>query len=195
MKIELVLFLIFISGYYLLIEQFYQTFPTYIVRSFGESAPREYITLINPLAIACLQVAMTRVSKAIPAGYAIALGVFVGAGSMLLMGAVPTLPGACVSFFVFALAEMIFSPRYYEYVSSFAPKGREGLYMGLAIVPAGVGGLAGGVLSGRLVAAYLPKDGPRDPLAVWGRYAAIGVGCAALLAVYAFVMRRRATKI
>ena len=37
------------------------------------------------------------------------------------------------------------------------------------------------------------EAGPRDPLAVWGTYAAIGVGCAALLVVYAmFAGRRRA---
>jgi proton-dependent oligopeptide transporter, POT family len=190
---KLILFLVLVSGYYLLIEQFYQTFPVYIVRSFGEEAPREYITLINPAAIAILQVGVGRLTKRLPPLPAMAFGVLVAAGSMLLMGAVPTLVGACLSFFVFALAEMILSPRYYEYISSFAPKGREGLYMGLAIAPLGIGGLVGGVLSGRLIARFIPREGPRDPLAVWGTYAAIGVGCSALLAVYAiFVTRRRA---
>ena len=56
--------------------------------------------------------------------------------------------------------------------------------MGLALVPFGLGGLVGGVLSGRLVARYLPKGGVLQPLAVWGTYAAIGVGCAACLAVF-----------
>ena len=182
---RLLVFLVLISGYYLLIEQFYQTFPTYIVRSFGESAPREYITLINPAAIAVFQVVVGRLTKALAPTTAMALGVLVGAGSMLLMGAIPTLAGACGSFFVFAIAEMILAPRYYEFVSSFAAKGREGLYMGLSIVPVGIGGLAGGVLSGRLVATYLPKEGPRAPLVVWGTYAAIGVGCALMLAIYA----------
>ncbi len=188
---RLIGFLALISGYYLLIEQFYQTFPTYIVRSFGEKVPREYITLINPAAIAVLQVLVGKLTARIPPLHAIALGVLVGAGSMLLMGAFPTLVGACVSFFVFAVAEMVLSPRYYEHVASFSPPGREGLYMGLAIVPVGIGGLIGGVLSGRLVARYLPKDGPRFPLAVWGTYAAIGVGCAALLFAFALAMGRR----
>lgn len=189
---KLVVFLLLISGYYLLIEQFYQTFPTYIVRHFGEGAPREYITLINPAAIAILQVLVGRLTARIPGPYAIALGVLVGAGSMFLMGAVPTLAGACGAFFVFAVAEMILSPRYYEYFSSFAPPGREGMYMGLAIVPVGIGGLAGGVLSGNLVARHLPKDGPRDPLAVWGTYAVIGVACAALLGLFGFwALRKR----
>jgi MFS family permease len=134
---------------------------------------------------------VARVTKRIAPLFAIALGVLVGAGSMLLMGSIPTLAGACLSFFVFAVAEMILSPRYYEYVSSFAPKGREGMFMGLSIVPVGLGGLAGGVLSGRLVARFLPKEGPRDPLVVWGTYAAIGVVCAAMLGTYAAVIRRR----
>ncbi|HMY22132.1 MAG TPA: MFS transporter [Polyangium sp.] len=186
------MFIILISGYYLLIEQFYQTFPTYIVRTFGETVPREYITLINPASIAILQVFVGRLTAKLAAPMAISLGVFVGAISMLLMGAFPSLIGACGSFFVFALAEMILSPRYYEYISSFAPKGREGMYMGIAIIPAGVGGLIGGILSGNLIAKFLPENGPKNPLAVWGTYAAIGVGCALLIFTYGrWIARRR----
>lgn len=186
------MFIILISGYYLLIEQFYQTFPTYIVRTFGETVPREYITLINPASIAILQVFVGRLTAKLAAPMAISLGVFVGAISMLLMGAFPSLIGACGSFFVFALAEMILSPRYYEYISSFAPKGREGMYMGIAIIPAGVGGLIGGILSGNLIAKFLPENGPKNPLAVWGTYAAIGVGCAFLIFTYGrWIARRR----
>src|SRR5262245_32451059 len=141
------IFLCLIAGYYLLLEQFYQTFPLYIQRSFGEKAPREYITLINPAAIATLQMVIGPLTKRIPPLLSIALGVFIASTSMFLMGAMPSLAGACASFFVFAIAEMVLSPRYYEYISSFSPKGREGLYMGLAIAPFGVGGLVGGVLS------------------------------------------------
>lgn len=69
---------------------------------------------------------------------------------------------------MFAVAEMILSPRYYEYFSSFAPKGREAMYMGFAVSPVGFGGLVGGVLSGYLITKYLPAEGPRSPLIVWG---------------------------
>lgn len=186
------MFILLISGYYLLIEQFYQTFPTYIVRTFGETVPREYITLINPASIAILQVFVGRLTAKLAAPMAISLGVFVGAISMLLMGAFPSLIGACGSFFVFALAEMILSPRYYEYISSFAPKGREGMYMGIAIIPAGVGGLIGGILSGNLIAKFLPEHGPKNPLAVWGTYSMIGVVCAFLIFTYGrWIARRR----
>jgi dipeptide/tripeptide permease len=183
------IFLLLVSGYYLLIEQFYQTFPVHIVRLFGEGAPREYITLINPAAIALLQVPMAALTKRVPPVVGMALGVLLGAFSMLLMGAWPTLFGACASFFVFALAEMIYSPRYYQFTSSFAPPKGEGLTMGLSLIPAGLGGLAGGVLSGRMIERYLPVEGVKNPFAVWSLYASIGVGCAALLLAFAAATR------
>ncbi|MFO0664144.1 MAG: MFS transporter [Polyangiaceae bacterium] len=188
---KFVAFLVLVSGYYLLIEQFYQTFPVYILRQLGDKAPREYITLINPLAIATLQLLFTRITRKLPPVFAMTLGIFIGACSMLLMGLFPSLFGACMSFFVFAVAEMVFSPRYYEYVSSFAPKGREGLYAGLGFVPVGLGGIAGGFLSGGLIGKYLPKGGPLHPLPVWGTYALIGVACAFSIGVFGLVTRKR----
>lgn len=183
-NLRLVAFLTLVSGYYLLLEQFYQTFPPYCVRVLGEGAPREYITLINPLVIATLQIFTARLTRRLEPLAAMVGGICIGSLSMLVMGLFPSIAGACAAYFVFACAEMVYSPRFYEYVGSFAPRGQEGLYMGIAFVPQGVGGLAGGVLSGRLIAKYLPKGGPLDPLAVWGTYAALGVGCA--LALLAF---------
>jgi proton-dependent oligopeptide transporter, POT family len=191
-KKELALFLVLVSGYYLLIEQFYQTFPTFIVRAIDANAPREYITLINPLSIAVLQLLVVKVTKRLDPLAAMATGIGIGGISMLCMGMFPSLLGACASFFVFALAEMVFSPRYYQYVSSFAPKGQEGLYMGLSLLPFGVGGLAGGLLSGRLIELYLPKGGPHHPLYVWGTYAVIGFFCSLLLWGYRFLVTKLA---
>jgi hypothetical protein len=61
--------------------------------------------------------------------------------------------------------------------------------MGLSLVPSGVGGLVGGVLSGRLIAAHLPKGGALHPFSVWGTYAAIGVGCSLVLAIFAAIFK------
>ena len=134
---------------------------------------------------------MTRLTKGLPSLFSIAAGAAVAALAMLLMGSLSSsLWGACASFFVFAFAEMLIAPRYYEFISSFAPKGREGMYMGVAIVPAGIGGLIGGYLSGALIEKWLPKQGDRDPFAIWSTYAAIGIGCALLLFGYAFLLRK-----
>ena len=189
-KPAFVIFLLLVSGYYLLIEQFYQTFPTYIVRAIDANAPREYITLINPLSIAVLGVLVERLTKKLDPLAAMATGIGIGGLSMLCMGLMPSLAGACVSFFIFALAEMVFSPRYYQHVSSFAPKGLEGMYMGLALIPFGMGGLAGGFLSGNLIDTYLPKGGTAQPLPVWGTYAIIGFFCCFLLWTFRFFALR-----
>jgi hypothetical protein len=158
-----------------------------MVRSFGNGVPREYITLVNPLCIALFQMLVVRATRSFSPLLAMAVGIFVAGTSMFIMGAVPSLYGAAASFFIFALAEMIYSPRYYAYVGSFAPKGQEGFYMGIALIPSGIGGLAGGILSGRLIAAYLPAVGERSPFAVWGTYAAIGAVCGVLMVAYRWV--------
>lgn len=187
---SLSVFLLLIAGYYLCAEQFYQTFPKYIVRVFGDGVPREAISLINPAAIALFQVLMTRATKRIPPLVSIALGAVIAAVSMFLMGSLTSLVGACISFGVFAFAEMLIAPRYYEFISSFAPKGRESMYMGVALIPSGIGGLVGGYLSGWLIQQWLPKEGPHDPFTIWSTYAGIGIGCAIMLFVYAFVSAR-----
>jgi dipeptide/tripeptide permease len=188
--VRLALFLVIVAGYYLLIEQFYQTFPVYMVRAISDKAPRELFSLVNPISIAVLQVLVARVTMRLDPLLAMAAGIGLGAVSMLAMG-IPTMATAAGSFFVFALAEMAFSPRYYAFVGSFAPKGKEGLFMGLALAPGGVGPLVGGVLSGRLIERYLPKEGERMPLAVWGTYAAIGLVCALAMLGYRAVFRHR----
>jgi proton-dependent oligopeptide transporter, POT family len=185
-------FLILVSGYYLLIEQFYQTFPVHVVRVYGAKAPRELITLINPAAIALLQVPIGRLTKKLPAMVGMSAGIAIGAVSMLLMGMSQSLLGVCLSFFMFALAEMVYSPRYYQYTSSFAPAGGEALTVSLSMIPMGLGGLVGGVLSGRLIALYYPKEGALNPFAVWSIYAVIGALCAVMLAVFGILTRKPA---
>lgn len=177
-------FLVVAAGFYFMIEQFYMTFPTYVTRHIDKNAPLELITLINPAFIALFQGFVLRALKNVKAVTAMVVGVLVASTSMLVMGAVPSLVGACLSGALFACAEMCFSPRFYEFVASFAPKGKEGMYMGLVFVPAAIGSWFGGQVSGRLIAAYLPKEGARDPLAIWSTYAGLGLVCA--LGIFAY---------
>ncbi|MCC6644295.1 MAG: MFS transporter [Polyangiaceae bacterium] len=190
-NVKLTAFLVAVSGYYLLIEQFYQTFPLYFAR-LAPTLPRELVSLVNPLTIALLQVGVARASKRLDPLLAMTLGVLVGSVSMLAMGVAPGLGGAVASFFLFGVAEMIFSPRFYDFVGAFAPKGKEGLYMGLALAPAGLGGFVGGKLSGALIERFMPKGGAIDALSIWGTYAVIGVGCALVLFGYRATLGRGA---
>jgi dipeptide/tripeptide permease len=185
------LFLVLFAGFYFMSEQFYMTFPKYVTRHIDARAPLEIITLINPALIAIGQGFVSRRMKRFHPLTTMVLGVLIASLSMLVMGAVPTLVGACLSGGIYACAEMTFSPRFYEYIASFAPRGKSGMYMGLAFVPAAIGAWIGGQVSGRMIARYLPADGPRSPFTVWATYAGLGLGCALLMLAYRYFALRK----
>jgi dipeptide/tripeptide permease len=178
------LFLVLFAGFYFMSEQFYMTFPKYVTRHIDAKAPLEIITLINPAMIAVGQGFVTRRMKRFQPLTTMVFGVLIASFSMLVMGAMPTLVGACLSGAIYALAEMTFSPRFYDYIASFAPPGKAGMYMGLAFIPAAIGAWIGGQVSGPMIQRYLPAEGPRSPFTVWASYAALGLGCALLMLVY-----------
>jgi POT family proton-dependent oligopeptide transporter len=186
------LFLVVFAGFYFMAEQFYFTFPQYVTRHIDPKAPLEIITLINPLLIAICQGFMTSLVKRLKPVTAMTLGVVIASTSMLVMGSFQSLAGACLSGAIFAFAEMTFSHRFYAHIASFAPKGKAGMYMGLAFVPFAIGAAIGGYASGPLVAKYLPKVGPRDPFAIWSTYAALGLVCACAMAAYGWATRKPA---
>ncbi|MFO0758102.1 MAG: MFS transporter [Byssovorax sp.] len=185
-------FLVIFAGFYFMAEQFYMTFPKYVTRHIDAKAPLEFITLINPLLIALLQGRITKLTKSLRPVTTMVMGVIIASISMLVMGAVPGLVGACISGGIFALAEMTFSPRFYAYIGSFAPEGKAGMYMGLAFVPSAIGAWIGGQASGVLIAKYLPAEGPRSPLSIWSTYAALGLFCALLMLIYRRVTMEKA---
>lgn len=183
-------FLVIFAGYYFMAEQFYMTFPTYVTLHIDKKAPLEIITLINPAMIALFQGRFARWTAAIKPATSMMLGVFIGAFAMLVMGAIPTLVGACLSGAIFACAEMVFSPRFYAYIQSFAPKGKEGMYGGLTFVPSAIGAWVGGFVSGNLIYVFLPVVGKREPLAIWSSYAALGLVCSLAMIAYARIVSR-----
>ncbi len=183
--------LLTLAGFFFMMEQFYFTFPKYLERHISKDAPYEIIGLMNPLLIALFQGRITEWSKRLLPTTSMLIAMLGGALSMATMGLLPTLAGALFASALFATAEMVFAPNYYSYISSFAPEGKAGLYMGLSFVPGGIGAWIGGQVSGRLVARYLPKEGPRAPLTMWLVYAACGVGCAVLLVAYARFAKQR----
>jgi dipeptide/tripeptide permease len=195
--VRFTVFLLIFSGYYFMIEQFYMTFPQYVTRHIDEKAPLEIITLINPATIALAggviaKTAMRVMSRFAPIWTNI-VGVSIGSLSMFVMGAIPTLFGACLSAGIFAIAEMTFTPKFYEQLGALAPKGKEGMYMGLAFVPSAIGAWIGGQVSGPLIKAYLPESGARHPFTIWSIYAAFGLVCAVAMAVFGKVMSRTRT--
>ena len=186
--------LVVFAGFYFMAEQFYMTFPKYVTRVVDKNAPLELITLINPALIALFPGVVLKATRRLHPVSGMILGMLLGAVSMLVMGVVPGMVGACISGAIFAFCEMCFSPRFYDYLASFAPSGKAGMYMGLAFVPFAIGAWVGGQASGRLIAAYLPEVGERHPTLVWSLYAGLGLAFALAMVVYRHfaVTRQRA---
>ena len=177
-------FILIFAGFDLMFWQLYLSMPLYIVRHISERAPMEQIVAINPGMIILFQMPVAwAVRKMKPLG-AMALGMGISTFAMVLLALVPTLPGVCLSIAVFAIGEMIFAPRFFDYVSGMAPKGKVGLYLGYSYLRSFFANLIGGPLSGYLAGRYVSETGVREPYRMWLTFAAIGV--VALLALFVY---------
>ena len=114
-------------------------------------------------------------------GVGLILGVWGGAGWIVV-----------ASIAVFAVGEMMASPKSQEYVSRIAPEGKTAMYMGFYFVAIALGNLFGGLLSGQ---AYgkLARDMQRPDL-MWALFAALAVLTAFLLFLYDRLVIRRMPK-
>ncbi len=91
---------------------------------------------------------------------------------------------------IFTIGEGIWSPRLFEYTASIAPKGREGSYMSLSILPwfASKPLVAG--LQAWLLPAYAPKEGPQDPFMFWGIIGLTAISSPVLILLFKGIIQR-----
>ena len=184
-------FILIFAGFDLMFWQLYLSVPLYVVRHISERAPMEYIVAINPGMIILFQMPVAwAVSRMKPIA-TMALGMAISAVAMLLLGLLPTLWGTCLAIATFALGEMAFAPRFLDFVAGMAPKGKVGLYLGYSYLRSFIANLAGGVLSGWLVARYVPETGVRHPERLWFTFAAIGGAALVALFIYRRVAGER----
>jgi len=190
------LFLTLIVGVKLVFYHFHYTFPKYGIRELGEGAKiGNLYSVLNPVIIFTLVPIVGALSQKISAYAMIVVGSFISsiavfflafpgsvyqglAGGFLgdlightwlgVEGAVnPLYVGITLCVVLFSIGEAIWSPRLYEYTAAIAPKGQEGSYMSLSLLPYFVAKFFVGVLSGRLLAAYCPAEGPRESETMW----------------------------
>lgn len=109
----------------------------------------------------------------------VALGFFIGgmAHGLLLGGTV-----IVTSIIVFAVGEMIASPKSQEYVASIAPKENCAMYMGYYFVSMALGNLFAGILSGWAYAEL--AKGQNNPTLMWFLFGGIGLVTAIFLVIF-----------
>jgi MFS family permease len=96
-----------------------------------------------------------------------------------------------VALVLVALGEITQVSRYYEYVSRLAPAGQQGLYMGFAFLPIGIGYLIGGRLGGYLVHHY--GEVQHRPQQMWWVIAGVGILTTILMILYDRIVKPNET--
>ncbi|MBE0364171.1 hypothetical protein PULV_a1749 [Pseudoalteromonas ulvae UL12] len=143
----------------------------------------EYLINLDFALIVIVQIAISKLCnqlKAIPVIVSgtllVAVGYIIGglAHGMLLGGTLMV-----TSILVFAVGEMVASPKSQEYVAAIAPKENTAMYMGYYFVSMALGNLFAGLLSGWLYSELAKKA--NMPMMMWCIFAAIGGITAVLL--------------
>ncbi len=190
------LFLTLVVGVRLIIYHMYYTFPKFAIRELGPGAPVGRLFLvINPVLIVILAPLIGALTQKVSAYKAVVIGSLISTSSVFLLALSPSVfqpladgwfgailahrwlgvQGVVNPYYVsialmavvYSIGEAFWSPRLYEYPAAIAPQGQEASYMALSMLPYFVAKFFAGGLSGALLQAYCPAQGPRDSGTLW----------------------------
>jgi len=151
----------------LIFTHFHSTWPKYVVREMGEAFPIGKVYSINPLIIIFLVPIVTAFTRNRSPFRMIVAGSFVTASSVFILCLGPSYTTIITMIVLLSIGEAVWSPRFYEYTATIAPRGREASYMGMSQLPTFVAKLGAGPMSGYLLAAYCPENGVRRSWILW----------------------------
>jgi MFS family permease len=192
---RLISFVLIMSGFWVMFMQLFDMLPNFIeewtdssnivaalhlqegqlaqMTQRGLQVPQEWMINLDAGAIVLLMLPIAYVGSKLRRLVAIFIGIFIASGALLLAGI--SMNGAlCLAgIFVFAVGEMIASPKMNEYLGVIAPKGEEALYMGYANIPFAIGWTSADYVGGlaydrwadkaNLAIAYMKSHGMADP--------------------------------
>jgi len=184
-NIKFMSFLLIFSGFWMMFWQVFYTLPFYATKVLHYEA-FEFLETVDAWTIILITIPVTAfVSKWKPV-VAIIIGFTIASASWIVIGAGGTILFTIIGIMLFALGEATQAPRFYEYVSSLAPKGQVGTFMGFAFLPVAIGSFTAGILSDWLRSSYLDTD----PAMMWYTLSGIGLTSTALMIVYNLVVKK-----
>jgi dipeptide/tripeptide permease len=187
------------AGFWAIQGQLYASMPDYVLRMAGETYKPEWYANVNPLVVVIFVVAVTQLVRRWKPQSSI----------MIAMGLIPlsSLAMASSSYFrgnldifgvsvhpitlmmvigiaIQGLAECFLSPKYLEFVSKQAPRGKEGVFLGFGHVNTFFAWIFGFIFSGYLLKTYCPEPSTLAP-ALQEQHALALAGQAPMPEVYA----------
>lgn len=178
---KLAAFLIIFSGFWLMFMQLFDLLPNFIddwVNSSGmllwlgqtfhnptwlqmglrgQQIQPEWMVNIDAGAIVFLMVPIAALFSRLKALHSIIWGILVAVIGIVLSGASMSGAWCALGILVFAIGEMMSSPKKMEYLASLAPPEKRGLYMGYANIPLAIGWGIGSSIGGHLYQTYGDK--------------------------------------
>ena len=187
------------AGFWAVQGQLYASMPDYVIRLAGEAYKPEWYANVNPLVVVLCVVLVTQMVRKWPPELSMALAMMLIPLSSLAMASSHLFHGnldvfglsvhpitamMVLGIAIQGFAECFLSPKYLEFASKQAPKGREGLYLGFAHMNTFFAWLFGFIFAGYLLKAYVP-DPKTLPAAVQQQHALALAGQAPMPGVYA----------
>ena len=184
-----ILFLIIFSGFWIMFWQIFYLMPVYAQKLLNFKN-FEWLEALDAFFIILLTVPVTAATKNWKPITAMTVGFVFASLSWLFLGLSPTITAAFLGVALFALGESTQAPRFYEYVSSLAPKDQVGTFMGFAFLPVAIGSFSAGAVADWLRLNYLDTT----PSKMWFILAGIGVVSTILMILYNFFITTTPSK-
>lgn len=182
-----VTFLLVFSGFWVVFWQQYISLPIYVRTYVDPNANIDRLLSVEATTVIVCTFAVNYLTRKAPAFLAIIAGVLISSVSWLFLTLGSGTPYVVAALIVLALGEVTQAPRYYEYISRLAPPGQQGLFMGYAFLPIGIGYLISGPTAGALLHHFGEVAG--RPAQMWYVVAAMGLVTTGLLVVYNRVVK------
>jgi POT family proton-dependent oligopeptide transporter len=180
-NLRFVTFLIIFSGFFVMFWQQYISVPLFIRKFVDPNANTDLLLSVDAVVVICFQIAVTLLTRKLPAFTAMTLGILITGLAWIIPAIHPSMPMFVVTLIFVALGEITQVSRYYEYVSRLAPPGQQGLYMGYAFLPIGIGYFIAGPLGGYLVQRFGVNPHPSQ---MWWVITGVGILTTMLMILY-----------
>ncbi|MFH0980747.1 MAG: MFS transporter [Planctomycetota bacterium] len=172
--------------------------PQYIQRTY-EGWIGKYFEIFsnqNPLLIFILAPIIAAVTQKRKVYNMMILGTFIMAVPAFLPAIKPTVLTLAGYIVLMTIGEAMWQPRFLQYAAEIAPEGRTGMYMGVAQLPWFLTKvLVPAFYSGKMLAHYCPKEGPKNTETMWFIFGCIALcSCLLLLAAKGWIGKDFKTK-
>ena len=166
------------AGFWAIQGQLYASMPDYVLRMAGETYKPEWYANINPLVVVLFVVAITQMIRKWKPQNAILVAMCMIPLSAVAMAASAWFHGnvtilglemhpitfmMIIGISIQGLAECFLSPKWLEFASLQAPKGKEGTFLGFAHMNTFFAWIFGFIFSGFLLEKYCPEPGTLEP--------------------------------